>query len=105
VIGWVDDPDPTKAAHLGVLREVAHLRPRTNVIGAATRLRRSLASAIHRFFGENGFFWVNTPIITASDAEGRRQCSGCRPWILPICRARQTARSISRRISWAARRF
>ena len=52
------------------LREVAHLRPRTNVIGAATRVRHTLAQAIHRFFHEHGFFWVNTPIITASDAEG-----------------------------------
>src|SRR3981081_1717396 len=52
------------------LREVAHLRPRTNVIGAATRVRHTLAKAIHQYFDENGFFWVNTPIITASDAEG-----------------------------------
>jgi asparaginyl-tRNA synthetase len=52
------------------LREVAHLRPRTNVIGAATRVRHTLAQAIHRFFDDNGFFWVNTPIITSSDAEG-----------------------------------
>ena len=51
------------------LREVAHPQPRTNVIGAATRVRHSLAQAIHRFFDENGFFWFNTPIITASDAE------------------------------------
>jgi asparaginyl-tRNA synthetase len=49
---------------------VAHLRPRANVIGAATRVRHSLAKAIHRFFDEQGFFWVNTPIITSSDAEG-----------------------------------
>jgi hypothetical protein len=55
---------------LEYLREVVHLRPRTNVIGAATRVRHSLAAAIHRFFDENGFFWVNTPIITGSDAEG-----------------------------------
>ncbi|HLX22418.1 MAG TPA: asparagine--tRNA ligase, partial [Usitatibacter sp.] len=52
------------------LREVAHLRPRTNVIGATTRVRHTLAMAIHRFFTEDGFVWVNTPIITASDAEG-----------------------------------
>ena len=45
-------------------------RPRTNVIAAATRVRPSLAQAIHRFFDKNGFSWVNTPIITASDAEG-----------------------------------
>jgi asparaginyl-tRNA synthetase len=74
VVGWVDDPETypiqPKPHTLEYLREVAHLRPRTNVIGAATRVRHSLAQAIHRFFDENGFFWVNTPIITASDAEG-----------------------------------
>src|ERR1700732_2906936 len=74
VIGWVDDPDTypiqPKPHTLEYLREVAHLRPRTNVIGAATRGRHTLAQAIHRFFDENRFFWVNTPIITASDAEG-----------------------------------
>ena len=74
VVGWVDDPDTypiqPKAHSLEFLREVAHLRPRTNVIGAATRVRHTLAQAIHRFFGERGFFWVNTPIITAADAEG-----------------------------------
>jgi asparaginyl-tRNA synthetase len=74
VIGWVDDPDTypiqPKPHTMEFLREVAHLRPRTNVIGAATRVRHTLAQAIHRFFDENGFFWVNTPIITSSDAEG-----------------------------------
>jgi asparaginyl-tRNA synthetase len=74
VIGWVDDPDTypiqPKAHTMEFLREVAHLRPRTNVIGAATRVRHTLAKAIHRFFDDNGYFWVNTPIITASDAEG-----------------------------------
>jgi asparaginyl-tRNA synthetase len=74
VIGWVDDPDTypiqPKPHTLEFLREVAHLRPRTNVIGAATRVRHMLAKAIHRFFDEDGFFWVNTPIITSSDAEG-----------------------------------
>ena len=74
VIGWVEDPDTypiqPKPHTLEYLREVAHLRPRTNVIGAATRVRHSLAAAIHRFFDEHGFFWVNTPIITGSDAEG-----------------------------------
>jgi asparaginyl-tRNA synthetase len=74
VIGWVEDPDTypiqPKPHSLEFLREVAHLRPRTNVIAAATRVRHSLAKAIHRFFDENGFFWVNTPIITSSDAEG-----------------------------------
>ena len=74
VIGWVDDPDTypiqPKPHSLEFLRDVAHLRPRTNVISAATRVRHTLAKAIHRFFDENGYFWVNTPIITASDAEG-----------------------------------
>src|SRR6266478_3786593 len=74
VLGWVDDPDTypiqPKPHTLEFLREVAHLRPRTNVIGAVTRVRHSLAKAIHRFFDENGFLWVNTPIITAADAEG-----------------------------------
>jgi asparaginyl-tRNA synthetase len=74
VIGWVDDPDTypiqPKPHTMEFLREVAHLRPRTNVIAAATRVRHTLAQAIHRFFHEDGFFWVNTPIITASDAEG-----------------------------------
>src|SRR5881394_3885807 len=74
VIGWVDDPDTypiqPKPHSLEFLRDVAHLRPRTNVIAAATRVRHSLAQAIHRFFSERGFFWVNTPIITAADAEG-----------------------------------
>jgi asparaginyl-tRNA synthetase len=74
VVGWVDDPDTypiqPKPHSLEFLREVAHLRPRTNVIAAATRVRHTLARAIHRFFDERGFFWVNTPIITGSDAEG-----------------------------------
>ena len=74
VVGWVDDPDTypiqPKPHTMEFLREVAHLRPRTNVIGAATRVRHTLAKAIHRFFDANGYFWVNTPIITASDAEG-----------------------------------
>src|SRR5687767_9585477 len=74
VVGWVDDPDSypiqPKPHSFEFLREVAHLRPRTNVIGAVTRVRHSLAQAIHRFFHERGFFWVHTPIITTSDAEG-----------------------------------
>ncbi|HEY6821374.1 MAG TPA: asparagine--tRNA ligase [Burkholderiales bacterium] len=74
VVGWVEDPDTypiqPKPHTLEFLREVAHLRPRTNVIAAATRVRHTIAQTIHRFFDEHGFFWVNTPIITASDAEG-----------------------------------
>ena len=74
VLGWVEDPDTypmqPKAHTMEYLREVAHLRPRTNVIGATTRVRHTIAQAIHRFFHERGFLWVNTPIITVADAEG-----------------------------------
>ena len=74
VLGWVDDPDSypiqPKPHTLEFLREVAHLRPRTNVIGAVTRVRHALAQAVHRFFDERGFLWISTPIITSSDAEG-----------------------------------
>jgi asparaginyl-tRNA synthetase len=77
VVGWVDDPDhypmQPKRHTMEYLREVAHLRPRTNVIGAVTRVRHTLAQAMHRFFHDNGFFWIHTPIITASDAEGAGQ--------------------------------
>ena len=74
VVGWVDDPEtyPVSAKRHSFehLREVAHLRPRTNTFGAVTRVRHSLSMAVHRFFDERGFFWIHTPIITASDAEG-----------------------------------
>ena len=74
VVGWVDNPDtyPIQAKRhtLEFLREVAHLRPRTNTISAIARVRHCLSQAIHRFFSENGFFWIHTPIITASDCEG-----------------------------------
>jgi len=74
VVGWVDDPETypmqPKRHSMEHLREHAHLRPRTNLIGAVTRVRHSLAQAIHRFFHERGFFWIHTPIITASDCEG-----------------------------------
>ena len=77
VVGWVDDPDhypmQPKRHTMEYLREVAHLRPRTNVIGAVTRVRHTFAQAVHRFFHERGFFWIHTPIITASDAEGAGQ--------------------------------
>ncbi|HEX4975682.1 MAG TPA: asparagine--tRNA ligase [Pseudomonadales bacterium] len=74
VIGWVENPEsyPISPKHhsMEYLRTVAHLRPRTNTFGAVTRLRHHLSQAIHRFFSEQGFYWVNTPIITASDCEG-----------------------------------
>lgn len=74
LIGEVENPEtyPISPKHhsLEYLREVAHLRPRTNVIGAMTRVRHTVAKAIHRFFDERGFFWLGTPIITSSDCEG-----------------------------------
>jgi len=77
VVGWVDDPDhypmQPKRHTPEFLREVAHLRARTNIVGATTRVRHTLAQAVHRFFHERGFFWIHTPIITASDAEGAGQ--------------------------------
>jgi len=74
VVGWVDDPEKypiqPKPHSLEFLREIAHLRPRTNTFGAVARVRHTMAQAIHRYFHEHGFVWVNTPIITTSDCEG-----------------------------------
>jgi asparaginyl-tRNA synthetase len=74
VVGWVDDPDTypisPKRHTFEYLRDVAHLRVRTNTMGAVARVRHCLAMAIHRFFDERGFTWIHTPIITAADAEG-----------------------------------
>ena len=74
VVGWVDEPETypiaAKRHSFEYLREVAHLRPRTNTFGAVARVRHSLAMAIHRYFDEHGFLWIHTPILTASDAEG-----------------------------------
>ena len=107
VVGWVEDPEhypiQPKAHSLEFLREVAHLRPRTNVIGAATRVRHTLAQAIHRFFHEQGFFWVNTPIITAADAEGAGALFRVSTLDLANLPGARTTRSISRKTSSAAR--
>jgi asparaginyl-tRNA synthetase len=74
VVGRVEDPETypiaPKSHSFEYLRTVAHLRPRTNSIGAVARVRHCLAQAINRFFHEQGYFWVHTPIITASDCEG-----------------------------------
>ena len=63
-------PLQKKGHTLEFLREKAHLRPRTNTFGAVLRVRSTLAFAIHKFFNEKGFFYLNTPLITASDCEG-----------------------------------
>jgi asparaginyl-tRNA synthetase len=74
VVGWVEDPDSypvsPKRHSFEYLREVAHMRPRTNTFGAVARVRHTLAQAVHRFFSDNEFLWIHTPIITASDCEG-----------------------------------
>lgn len=74
VYGFVEDPETypmaAKRHSIEYLREVAHLRPRTNIVGAITRVRHTLANAIHQFFNDRGFYWISTPIITASDTEG-----------------------------------
>ena len=74
VLGWIEHPDsyPISPKHhtFEYLRDVAHLRPRTNTFGAVTRVRHALAMAAHQFFHDNGFFWIHTPIVTAADAEG-----------------------------------
>jgi asparaginyl-tRNA synthetase len=74
IVGWVQDPEGYPVSKKGhtyeFLRTVAHLRPRTNTFGSVARVRHCAAQAIHRFFSEEGFLWVHTPIITASDAEG-----------------------------------
>ncbi|MBX3248382.1 MAG: asparagine--tRNA ligase [Myxococcales bacterium] len=77
LVGDVESPETypmqPKRHSMEYLREVGHLRPRTNVIGAVTRVRHTLSQAVHRFFHERGFYWIHTPIITASDAEGAGQ--------------------------------
>ena len=74
VIGWVEDPETypvqPKRHTMEFLREVAHLRPRTNTFGAVARVRNALAQSVHRYFNDNGYLWVHTPLITAADAEG-----------------------------------
>ncbi len=74
VIGWVNSPanypiQPKKHT-LEYLREVSHLRVRTNILSAITRIRHSCSQAIHNFLAKQGFLWIHTPIITSNDCEG-----------------------------------
>ncbi len=77
VVGTVESPDTypiqPKPHSFEFLREVAHLRVRTNTFGAVARMRHCMSMAIHRFFHERGFYYVHTPIITANDCEGAGQ--------------------------------
>jgi len=74
VLGWVEDqeayPLQKKRHSMEFLREVAHLRPRSNTFGAVARVRNCLAAATHEFFQDRGFLCLHTPIITANDCEG-----------------------------------
>jgi asparaginyl-tRNA synthetase len=74
LVGGVENPEtyPIQAKRhtLEFLRDVAHLRPRTNTIGAITRIRHGVSQAIHRFLHEQGYQWIHTPIITSNDCEG-----------------------------------
>jgi asparaginyl-tRNA synthetase len=73
VVGKCDQgeyPLSKKAHSLEYLREIAHLRPRTNTIGAVARIRNALAFATHEYFNQRGFLYIHTPIVTASDCEG-----------------------------------
>jgi asparaginyl-tRNA synthetase len=63
-------PLQKKGHTLEFLREIAHLRPRTNTFGAVLRVRHAMAFAIHKYFNDNGFYYLHTPIVTGSDAEG-----------------------------------
>ena len=73
VLGTADPevyPLQKKGHSMEFLREIAHLRPRTNTFGAVLRIRHAMAFAIHKYFNDRGFFYLHTPIITASDCEG-----------------------------------
>lgn len=74
VVGWVENPDTypvqPKRHTMEFLRDVAHLRPRTNTFSAMLRVRNTMAQAVHQYFSQQGYFWLHTPIITASDCEG-----------------------------------
>lgn len=77
VLGWVDQPSTypiaAKKHTAEYLRSVAHLRPRTHIIGSISRIRHTLFQSIHNFMSKNGFLWIPTPIITTSDTEGNSQ--------------------------------
>lgn len=73
VVGWADPeryPLQKKRHSFEFLREISHLRPRTNALGGVARVRSRLSQAVHTFFQQRGFFHVHTPVITTSDCEG-----------------------------------
>lgn len=74
VVGRIENPKKypisSKNHSLEYLREVAHLRPRTNLIGSISRIRHTISLSIHNFFNKNGYLWIPTPIMTSTDTEG-----------------------------------
>lgn len=79
VVGWADPeeyPLQKKRHSFEFLREISHLRPRTNALGAVSRVRARLSAAVHEFFNSNGFIQVHTPVITTSDCEGAGEMFG-----------------------------
>ncbi|WWO97034.1 MAG: asparagine--tRNA ligase [Candidatus Dasytiphilus stammeri] len=74
ILGWIKNPNTypisAKKHSLEYLRKITHLRPRTTLLGAITRIRHTIAQAIHIFFNQKGYWWISTPIITCSDTEG-----------------------------------
>jgi asparaginyl-tRNA synthetase len=74
IVGFVENPESypiqPKKHSLEFLRDVAHLRARTNTFSAVTRVRHEVSFAIHQFFHNNGFYWIHTPLLTSSDCEG-----------------------------------
>ena len=72
VVGEADETFPLqkKGHSMEFLREIAHLRPRTNTFGAIFRIRHHMSFAIHKYFNDRGFFYLHSPVITGSDAEG-----------------------------------
>ena len=107
-IGWADPetyPLQKKGHSFEFLRTIAHLRPRTNTFGAIARLRNRVCKSIHDFFQEQGFLYVHTPIITASDCEGAGEMfrvDDARPGQTRRCAEGRT--STTPRISSASRR-
>ena len=97
VVGWVDDPDTypiqPKPHTMEFLREVAHLRPRTNVFGAVTRVRHTIAKAIHRSSTSRASSGSTRRSSPRPTPRARARCSASRRWTSPTCRARPTARS------------
>lgn len=77
ILGWIENPKTypisAKKHTMEYLREVAHLRPRTKIIGSITRIRNMLLQSIHNFMHKEGFMWIPTPIITSFDTEGNSQ--------------------------------